>query len=202
MKTITNDRVRIHEIETLANDWNLLRKYTLDYHRRDGTWQQLHREACHRGDSVVALPYCPSHGTVILTCQFRLPVFVGGQDHGMLIEAPGGLLDDQTPNEAVRREIEEEIGVRVEHVEPILEAYMSPTLVTGRVHFFVAQFSPDNCISSGGGLRCEGEDIEVYELPFNEAFDMVMRREITDGKTILLLYYAKLNQLLGKGELT
>jgi len=48
-------------------------------------------------------------------------------------------------------------------------------------------------ISSGGGNASEGEDIEVLELPFDNALAQVASGEIRDAKTILLLQYAALH---------
>jgi GDP-mannose pyrophosphatase NudK len=192
-----SDHVRIRSVETLSNNWYTLRKYTVDYRRRDGSWQQLSREACHRGDSAVVLLYSRQRGTVILTRQFRLPVYVNGNTGGMLLEVPGGLLDTESPAVAIRREAEEETGFRLSHVEEVLAAYMSPNLVTERIHFFVAEFDADDRVSAGGGSVAEGEDIEVVELPLDEALAMIERGEIADGKTVILLYHAKLKGLLG-----
>lgn len=192
----SSDRVRIRNVETLSDNWYTLRKYTVDYRRRDGSWQQLSREACHRGDSAVVLLYARQRGTVILTRQFRLPVFVNGHTGGMLLEVPGGLLDAESPAAAVRREAEEETGFRLSRADEVLAAYMSPNLVTERTHLFVAELELDARVSAGGGAVAEGEDIEVVELPLDEALAMIERGEITDGKTIILLYYAKLKGLL------
>jgi hypothetical protein len=105
------DRVRIRQVETLADDWYVLRKYTFDQRRADGTWQTVSREAYDRGNGAVVLPYDRARGTVVLTRQFRLPAFVNGHPDGMLLEAPAGLLDAEAPEEAVRREAEEETGL-------------------------------------------------------------------------------------------
>src|SRR5213592_5011054 len=121
-----SDRVHIRDVEVLADDRYILRKYTFDYRRRDGIWQLLSREVYYRGDSAVVLPYCRQRGTVILTQQFRLPVFVTEHPDGMLIEAPAGLLDAQSAADAIRREAEEEAGFRITRIEDVFEAYMSP----------------------------------------------------------------------------
>jgi nudix-type nucleoside diphosphatase (YffH/AdpP family) len=192
-------RICIRKVETLADSWYVLRKYTFDYRRRDGTWQCLCREACHRGDSAVILLYCRSRGTVVLTRQFRLPVFVSGCADGMSIEAPAGLLDGDSPGDAIRREAEEETGIRIEKAEEVLTAFMSPALITERVHFYVAGFTPGDWKSPGGGCPAESEDIEVFEVGLDEALAMVESGRIADGKTVLLLLYAKANGLFEDG---
>jgi hypothetical protein len=68
--------------------------------------------------------------------------------------------------------------------------------VTEKLYFFVAAYDANARISRGGGVADEGEDIEVIELPIDEALAMVARGEIMDGKTIMLLQYAALHLLM------
>lgn len=188
----TAERIRVVNEQVLSSDWYLLKKTTFDYLRSDNVWQRLSRETYDRGNGAALLLYNRAQGTVVLTRQFRLPVFVNGHD-GMLIEAPAGLLDASSPEERIRQEAEEETGYRVSEVHPIFEAYMSPGSVTEKLHFFVAQYDAASKIGDGGGLEGEGEDIEVLELPFAEALGMITTGVIQDGKTIMLLQYAALH---------
>ncbi len=73
---------------------------------------------------------------------------------------------------------------------------MSPGSVTEILYFFVAEYSKDMQVSKGGGLAEEQENIEVLELDFEKAYNMIKTGEIKDGKTIMLLQYAKINNLL------
>ncbi|MFL5337243.1 MAG: NUDIX domain-containing protein [Geminicoccaceae bacterium] len=190
------ERIRIVGVETLADDWYVLRKYRFDFRRSDGIWQTLSREAYDRGNGAVVLLYSRARRSVFLTRQFRLPAFVNGHADGMLLEAPAGLLDAQDPADAIRREVEEETGFRLSRLDPVFQAYMSPGSVTERLHFFVAEVEPADRIASGGGHAGEGEDIEVVELPFAAALAGIAQGEIVDGKTIMLLYHARVAGLL------
>jgi len=190
------ERIRIVGVETLADDWYVLRKYRFDFRRSDGSWQTLSREAYDRGNGAVILLYSRARRSVFLTRQFRLPAFVNGHPDGMLLESPAGLLDAQDPADAIRREVEEETGFRLANVEPVFTAYMSPGSVTERLHFFVAEVEPGDRVASGGGDAREGEDIEVVELPFAAALAAIGRGEVVDGKTIMLLYHARIAGLL------
>ena len=191
-----HDRIRVREVRVLSDDWYVLRKTTFDYRRRDGTWQTLSRETYDRGNGAVLLPYDPSRGTVLLTRQFRYPVFVNGHPDP-LIEAIAGLLDERSPEEAIRSEAEEEAGCRIAHPRRVFEAFMSPGSVTERLVFFVAEYSAVDRVAAGGGVQTEGEDIEVLEPTLDEALTMIDRGEIVDGKTIMLLQHAKLHGLVG-----
>jgi nudix-type nucleoside diphosphatase (YffH/AdpP family) len=184
------------KVEILAENWNTLQRVTSDYQRSDGTWETQVREVYKKDDGSVILLYNKKRKTVILTRQFRLPTYLHSNKSGMLIEAPAGLLDGQDPEACIRRETEEEVGYRINEVERIFEAYMSPGSVMEKVYFFVAPYTDDMKISEGGGHEHEQENIEVLEISFDEAWRMVENEEIQDGKTIMLLQYAKINNLL------
>lgn len=186
------DRVRVQDVRLLSDDWSILRKTTLDFRRRDGGWQTLTRETYDRGDGATILLYDPERRTVVLTRQFRYPAFVNGHDD-LLIEAPGGLLDDAGPEQRIRAEAEEETGFRAREVVQVFEAYMSPGSVTEKLTFFVGRYGPADRVSVGGGSHAEGEDIEVLEITIDDALAMIGTGAIRDGKTIMLLQHAALH---------
>jgi len=188
------DRIRIHKVETLSDDWFVLKKTTFDYRRSDGTWQRQSRETYDRGHGATILLYNRERRTVVLVRQFRFPAYVEGHP-GFLIEAPAGLLDQATPEVRIKAEVEEETGYRIGEVHKVFEAFMSPGSVTERLHFFVAEYDPASRPGSGGGVAEEGEDIEVLELTMEQALAMMASGEIADGKTIMLLQYAALHLL-------
>ena len=185
------ERVRIRAIETLSDDWYVLKKTTFEYRRRDGSWQTQSRETYDRGNGAAILLYDPDRRTVILTRQFRFPAFVNGCME-LLIEVPAGLLDDAAPEDRIRWETEEETGYRVRDVRKVFEAFMSPGSVTEKLHFFAGRYSPSDRIATGGGNAAEGEDIEVLEVTIDEALAMIRTGAIRDGKTIMLLQHAAL----------
>jgi nudix-type nucleoside diphosphatase (YffH/AdpP family) len=176
-----------------------LKKTTFDWRRLDGQWQTVSRETYDRGNGATLLPYHQKRRTVVLTRQFRYPAFVNGCPD-LLIEAPAGLLDDAAPEDRIRLEVEEETGYRLGSVRKVFEAFMSPGSVTERLHFFVGEFVPEMKVGDGGGVADEGEDIEVMEVPFDEAMSMVADGRIADGKTVMLLQYAALHLFGAKTE--
>jgi ADP-ribose pyrophosphatase len=193
---LPRSQVRVLTQRVLADDWGVLTKYEIEYHRADGSVQRLSRETYDRGHGATILLYNSEKGTVILTRQFRMPVRMTGGD-GELIETCAGLLDTRDPEAAIRAEAEEETGLAVGAVEKVWEAYMSPGSVTEKLHFFVAPYTEAMRGGPGGGVLAEGEDIAVLELPLTEALAMVARGEIIDGKTIMLLQHAALRGLCG-----
>jgi len=189
------DRIRIHEVKVLSDDWYVLKKTTFDFQRKDGSWQKVSRETYDRGNGATILLYNRQKKTVILTRQFRFPAFVNGHP-GMLIEACAGLLDTDDAETCIKRETEEETGFLVSNVKKAFEAFMSPGSVTEILHFFVGEYTDRDKTGEGGGLLSDGEDIEVLELPLEQALRMISTGEIMDGKTIMLLQHAKLAGLL------
>lgn len=190
---MTTEHVQIENTKILSDDWYVLKKTTFKQRRLDGNWQTMTRETYDRGNGATILLFNVKRGTVVLTRQFRYPTFVNGNAEGRLIETAAGLLDSAHPAERIRQEVEEETGYRLEYVEPVFEAYMSPGSVTERLYFFVASYEASDRVSSGGGNYEEGEDIEVLELKFSAAMSMITSGEICDGKTIMLLQHAALN---------
>jgi nudix-type nucleoside diphosphatase (YffH/AdpP family) len=190
--TTLHDRVRVHEVTLLSDNWYTLKTTAFDWRRNDGRWQRMHRETYDRGNGATLLPFNLAQRTVLLTRQFRYPVFVNGHDD-LLIEAAAGLLDNAAPEERIRAEVEEELGYRLGAVQKVFEAFMSPGSVTEKLHFFVAEYEPSMRIGDGGGLAEEGEDIEVLELGIDEALAMVADGRIADAKTVMLLYHAQLH---------
>ncbi|MFT3950200.1 MAG: GDP-mannose pyrophosphatase NudK [Agriterribacter sp.] len=190
------DKIQILKTETLSDNWYTLRKITYQYIKKDGELVTQSREAYDRGNGATILLYNKASGTVILTKQFRLPTYVNGNETGMLIETCAGLLDKDNPEECIRRETKEETGYKVTEVRKVFEAYMSPGSVTEILYFFIAEYSKEMKVAEGGGVEHEEENIEVLELPIDDAMNMIEDGAIKDGKTIMLLQYVKLKDIL------
>ncbi|NIF32241.1 GDP-mannose pyrophosphatase [Enterobacter sp. Cy-643] len=187
--------VRIVDSRVLSDDWYSLKKYTFDLQRRNGHWQRVNREVYDRGNGATILLYNRERKTVILTRQFRFPVFMNGHE-GYLIETAAGLLDNMAPENRIKAEAEEETGFRVSSVQKVFEAYMSPGSVTEKLYFYIAEYDAGDKASAGGGIEAEGEDIEVLELTIDAALAAVESGLIVDGKTIMLLYHVALKNIL------
>ncbi|MGA8316347.1 MAG: GDP-mannose pyrophosphatase [Bradyrhizobium sp.] len=187
-----SDRIRVKDVRVLSSNYATLKDTTFEWRRADGEWQTQTRETFDRGNAATLLPYNLKQRTVVLVKQFRYPAYVSGYDD-LLIEAAAGLLDNEAPELRIRAEAEEEIGYRLGAISKIFEAFMSPGAVTEKMHFFVAEYEPEMRIGSGGGIAEEGEEIEVLELPIEQALAMIDDGRIVDAKTIMLLQYAALH---------
>ncbi|BAU55011.1 GDP-mannose pyrophosphatase NudK [Mucilaginibacter gotjawali] len=189
-------KIEILNTEILSDNWYTLKKVTFEATLKDGSTQLQNREAYDRGNGATILLYNKQYQSVILTRQFRLPTYINGNKSGMLIECCAGLLDRDNPEDCIRRETEEETGYQITDVKKVFEAYMSPGSVTEILYFFVAEYDKEMKVSDGGGAHDEDENIEVLELPFAKAYEMISTGEIRDGKTIMLLQYMKINKLI------
>ncbi len=186
------DRIRIGSVERLSDNRYVLEKIRFAYRRRDGSTQELVREVYRNGLGAAVLPFDPGRGTVLLVRQFRLPALLT-RDGGWVIEALAGTVEkDQVPEETARAEAEQEAGYRLRRLEEAFVVFASPGGCTEKMHLFTAEYGPEDHCGRGGGLREEGEEIEVLELPLAEAWAMVSRREIVDAKTVLLLQHLML----------
>ena len=188
-------KVRNIRKELLSDNWYSLNKVTFEYQREDGQWETQIREAYDRGNGAVILLYNTKKQTVVLTRQFRMPTYLNGNTDGMMIEACAGILEKGNAEETIKMEVEEETGYQVDKVQKVFESYMSPGSVTEILHFFIGVYEDHMKVSEGGGAEDETENIEVLELPFTQAWQMMVTGEIRDAKTIMLLQYAKLNGL-------
>lgn len=178
--------VTIDSVAKLSHNWGRFDNYTVTHGRRDGGTQTVVREVYDHGSAAAVLLHAPDADTVILTRQFRLPPHLNG-DPAWLIEVAAGLLDGEEPVVAAQREALEETGYAGTDLQFQFDAYMSPGSVTEKCACFIGRYTPGERAHAGGGLDAEGEDIEVLEIGFAQAFAMIASGEIVDAKTILLL---------------
>lgn len=183
--------IRNIQTQILSSHWAILKKIIYEYQRDDGTWEQQTREAYDRGNGVTILLLNPNKDTVLLTRQFRIPTYLNGNSDGHLIETPAGKLEDENPEDCIKREVLEETGYKVDKVTKIFEAYMSPGSVTELIHFYTGEYNDEMKVCAGGGNIHEQENIQVMETPFKEALQMVREGKIKDAKTIMLLQYTQ-----------
>ena len=184
-------RINIKNIKILSDNHFILKRYEFEYMRKDGTKQLQMREVYDCGDAVAALIYNREKQTVILVKQFRMPCFVNG-NLDALLEVPAGLLDGMEPSKRIIEELKEETGYQVENLEKIYEGFACPGALTQKVHFFVGEYQDKDKTSLGGGIVDEGEEIEILEMSFSKALELLKNNQIQDMKTIMLLQYAQL----------
>lgn len=185
-------QVTIQKEETLSDKKYSLKKYAFTRQKKDGSEQHKESEVFDPGNAATVLLYNKEKGTVILTSQFRLPSYLNQNPGGMLLETCAGKMEGESPEACIRREAEEETGYKIGELKKLFQLYMSPGSVTELLHFFTAPVDENSRVSAGGGLEDEQEEIEVVELPFQQALAMIEKGEIQDAKTIILLQYVQI----------
>lgn len=186
--------IEVIKDKVLSDNYFILRNITYDLTRKNGDVIRHKREVYDRGNGATILLYNPDKKSVVLIRQFRVATWVNCNEDGRLIETCAGLLDDDEPEVCIRKEAVEETGYAVSEVRKVFELYMSPGGVTEIVHFFIARYDDSIRANNGGGV--EDEDIEVLELPFAQALEMMKSGEIRDGKAVILLQYLQSSGLM------
>lgn len=186
--------INIIKDKILSENWFVLRNMTYELTRSDGSVVRHRREVYDRGNGATILLYNRHKQTVVLVRQFRIATWINGNEDGMLIETCAGLLDSDEPEECVRKEAIEETGFEVGEVRKLFELFMSPGGVTELIYFFIAEYNDTQRANDGGGV--DDEDIEVLELPYHRALEMMANGEIRDGKAVILLQYLQTSGLM------
>ncbi|MGY6647846.1 NUDIX domain-containing protein [Wenyingzhuangia sp. IMCC45574] len=184
--------------KVLANAWKPLKEFVYDYTASDGRVMTQKREVYDKGDGAAVFMYNKTAQKVLMTKQFRMPAYVNnvGNGDGIITEVPAGMLDGDYPESAIKREIEEETGYRIQNVDFVCDVIMTPGAVTEVTHMFVATYDENMKVSKGGGLADEQEDIVIFEMSFDAIKKSIRNNEIKDGKTLILLQHAWINGLL------
>jgi GDP-mannose pyrophosphatase NudK len=182
------ETVSVYDVETIAHNKGKLISVSYEQRRRDGEPQRRQREIYDNGNSAAILPYDASRNTVLLTRQLRMPIFLqDGIERS--VEACAGKLDGEKAERRIVKEMEEELGYRITKVQRLFELYVSPAAIMEKIVFFTCAYSPADKVSDGGGLKEEGEDIEVVETTLQQAAAMIAAGEIVDAKTVVLVQY-------------
>lgn len=137
------------------------------------------REIIEHKGSVGIIPLC-SNGEVILVKQYRHPV------GGFLLEIPAGLFNPgESAQECAIRELKEETGAVATKVHKLAEFYTTPGYSNEKLHLFLALVDRETSPQPE-----EDELLEIEKIDFKEAYDMVVKGEIQDSKTIIGLCLA------------
>ena len=185
--------VKIISNEIISENYFPLRKVKYELEKKDGKVETLTREVYESANGATVLLFNKQKRTVVLTKQFRIPTYINKNPNGMMLETCAGIVEEnEDPKDGIIREIEEETGYKINNPQKLFELYSTPGSVAEKIHYYVAEYNEKQKIGEGGGLEEESEDIEVLELPFEEAFIMIRNGEIKDAKTVILLQYAKI----------
>lgn len=142
-----------------------------------------------RGHSVSALVHLTDLDKIVLISQLR------GGTNRYEIEIPAGMRDGDEPGEdAVLREVLEEVGYTHVSVEHIRRLVMSPGGCTEEHDIFYITTRSDLKVEEGGGLAEENEEILVDLVDSSLAVSMKNLGQIQDTKTVCALDWFELNR--------
>ena len=185
---------RIVERKRIYSGWNRLDLLTVEATDADGGLQHHRRELIEHGSAAAVLVIDRKRDVAILARQWRTGLLDAGADP-YLLEASAGIIDPgETPEQAARREAEEELGVKVGALRKIGSILPSAGTLTERIHLFVAEISGADLQARGGNAH-EGEDIEIVEIPLPELYEMASRGAIEDAKTLVIVQRLMLEDL-------
>jgi ADP-ribose pyrophosphatase len=95
----------------------------------------------------------------------------------------------ESPEAALRRELEEELGFVNPRLEPIATFFVSPGGSSERIWLYYAEVSDADRVSDGGGLAQEHEEIRVVHLAEVEVKRRLAAGDFEDAKTIIGLQW-------------
>ena len=191
------ERIKVSKVETLLEGWSKVVRVTYRQLRRDGVWEDQNRDLLDRGDGITALLYNRRMRKIILVRQPRVVATMNGILSGETIEACNGLIEaGESPIACAKREIAEETGHEIAHLELVTSIYSSPGGSLEMVHLFLGEYAETTLVGTGGGLDGEGEDIEVMEVDLDQAMQWVSEGVVRDGRTIVLLQHVLIHRLI------
>lgn len=187
-----SEDVQIKNKETVYNGFFKVLKYTFKHRLFNGDWSEsVIREMFERGHAAALLPYDPIRDQVVLIEQIR----IGALEHDSpwQLEIIAGINDkDETPEQVVRREVQEEAGIVVSNVEHISHYYPSSGGCSETLDVFVGQVDASSA-SGVHGMDEEDEDIQVHVMSREQAYNQVCSGKIENGATIIALLWLELN---------
>jgi ADP-ribose pyrophosphatase len=140
------------------------------------------------GDAAAVLLHNSQKDDLLFVRQVRIPLL--RHDDTTPLEIVAGKVDQgESAADAALREVEEEVGHRLQTLQPIAEMYSSAGIMSEKVSIFYGQISDATSISGGGGD--ETESLEFVHLPTEEALQQLERGEIRDAKTLIALLWLR-----------
>ncbi|MFT4664769.1 MAG: nudix-type nucleoside diphosphatase (YffH/AdpP family) [Polaribacter sp.] len=182
-------KVNIEKTNRILDDFFKVDEAFLQFEKMDGDMSEtVRRLNFERGDGVAALVFNEDTDRIILVRQFRYATHLKGES--WVIETVAGMKGaDEDPEEAIIREIEEEIGYANAQLTTINNFFVSPGGTSERIYLYYAVVSNMHKVSEGGGLASEAEDIQILEYHFEELMELMENEVITDAKTLIALLW-------------
>ncbi len=178
--------VEVENVRTAYDGFFRIEVHALRVRRFDGTMAPLKRELLERGRSVCILPYDPRTDRVLLIRQFLIGAFTAGCAPRPLQVVAGMVDDNETDEQAVRREALEEAGCAIRRIIAAQAFLPSP----GGTSECVTAFCGEADLETAGGLHgvaAEDEDIRVEVVDADVAIELLDTGAIQSGPAVVIL---------------
>ena len=164
-----------------------IEEYDVAWRRFDGTMSEtVTRAAFVSGDAVTVLPYDPVRDRVLVVEQFRAGPMARGDAQAWQLEAIAGRVDPgETPEQAARREAEEEAGLRLDLLEEVARCYPSPGALSEFLYNYVALTDLPDGAAGVFGVAQEAEDIRGHVISFDRLMELVATGEVQNAPLIM-----------------
>lgn len=170
-----------------------IEQYTLRHRLFAGGWSEpMQREIFERGHAAAVLPYNPVTDEVVLIEQIRVGAAASSASP-WLLEVIAGMIDSGDAAEQVAiREAEEEAGLVITELLPMLNYLSSPGGTTERTQLYMGKLT-DPVVSGIFGLAQEHEDIKVHVMTRTKALQLLAEQKIDNAATVIALQWLALN---------
>jgi nudix-type nucleoside diphosphatase (YffH/AdpP family) len=129
----------------------------------------------------------------LFTNQFRYPTTK--EKNGWILELTAGSIEsDESASERAKKEVEEEIGYKINEMEFINSFFVSPGGSSERIMLYYSEVDSTNKVFEGGGLKSEKEDIQLVKIKREEVIEQLKNNKIRDAKTIIGIQWFLLNK--------
>ena len=189
-----DDRVQILEHRTPYQGYFRIQAYRLRHRTHNGDWTpELRLELFERGKTAVVMPYDPVLDTVVMIEQFRIGAYASGGE-AWLVDCVAGRIDPgEDPEQTVRREAVEEAGCRLGDIERIGAFLLTPGACSEHCTMFCGRVDSKG-VGGIHGLAHEHEDIRVFTVGCDEAYQMLRDGKIRSASTIIALQWLEMNE--------
>lgn len=151
------------------------------------------REVMERGNASGVLLYDPDRENLVFVEQIRAGVFVAGE-YPWVLECAAGIIDSgETPEQVAIREVEEEVGVSISDLEPVVEYYSSPGGTSEKIYLFCGRVDSSR-VAGYGGLASENEDLRVVVLSVAEAEKMLEQGKFNNALAVIAMQWFLMNK--------
>ena len=180
-------KIRNLKETVLSDHWTKLTAVSYEQQDADGEWKTVKRETYHNRNGAAVLPYDEDRKTVLFVKQFRAPTYLATGSMYVLEACAGHIEKGESADDTMLREAKEELGYQIHNLELVFKGFTTPGFSTEQLWLYLANYRPQDHRFAGGGLAKEGENIEIVEMPVEEAIKLNDKQQINDMKTALLV---------------